>query len=244
MPSTSLRENVTKIDIMERIVKGIWIPLEIWQDSTLSWNEKILLMEIDSFTSQGKECYISNEFIADLLVVSERTAKRYLSNLIEAGLVKVVRYDGRKRYIESAINVLSDGTRMSYQTGQKCPHTNINDLNNLKNKERDNKGGSRFQKPTLAEVSAYCRERMNSIDPEEFFAFYESKGWMVGKSPMKDWKAAVITWEKSAKKRTTASQPKPRQKESVYAHNLKVMDQMYGTHLYEEAYGRRQPDEQ
>ena len=115
---------------------------------------------------------------------------------------------------------------------------------NIDIKERDNKVRSRFQKPSIEEVTAFCRERMNSIDPEEFFAFYESKGWMVGKSPMKDWKAAVITWEKSEKKRTTASQPKPRQKESVYAHNLKVMDQMYGTHLYEEAYGRRQPDEQ
>ena len=36
---------------MERLIKGIWIPIEIWQDKSLSWNEKILLMEIDSFTS-------------------------------------------------------------------------------------------------------------------------------------------------------------------------------------------------
>ena len=231
---------------MERIVKGIWIPLEIWQDSTLSWNEKILLMEIDSFTSQGKECYISNEFIADLLVVSERTAKRYLSNLIEAGLVKVVRYDGRKRYIESAINVLSDGTRMSYQTGQNCPHTNISYLNkNIDNIERDNKGRSRFQKPTLDEVTEYCRTRNNGIDPEEFFAFYESKGWMVGKNPMKDWKAAVITWEKSAKKKSSSQrQYQPRRRETTFEHNLRAIDAVLGTNMHEQAYGRRQPDEQ
>ena len=134
---------------------------------------------------------------------------------------------------------------MSSLTRQDCLHTNINDLNNLNNKERDNKGGSRFQKPTLAEVSAYCRERMNSIDPEEFFAFYESKGWMVGKSPMKDWRAAVITWEKSAKKRSTQGQSKPQpKKKSVYANNLQVIDEMYGTNLYEQAYGHQQPDEQ
>ena len=42
---------------MERIVKGIWFPIEIWEADDLSWSEKILLLEIDSFTSQGKDCF-------------------------------------------------------------------------------------------------------------------------------------------------------------------------------------------
>jgi hypothetical protein len=57
-----------------------------------------------------------------------------------------------------------------------------------------------FVPPTVEEVSAYCSERNNSIDPEAFVAFYTSKGWKVGKNPMKDWKSAVITWEKRQKK--------------------------------------------
>lgn len=56
--------------------------------------------------------------------------------------------------------------------------------------------------PTLEEVKAYCIERGNSVDPEAFIAFYESNGWKVGKNPMKDWKAAVRTWEKRELKRT------------------------------------------
>lgn len=52
-----------------------------------------------------------------------------------------------------------------------------------------------FVKPTVEEVRAYCRERQNTVRAEAFVNFYESKGWMVGKSPMKDWKAAVRTWE-------------------------------------------------
>jgi hypothetical protein len=55
-----------------------------------------------------------------------------------------------------------------------------------------------FQKPSLEEIKAHCTARKNSIDPEAFFAFYESKGWKVGSQPMKDWKAAVVTWEKRA----------------------------------------------
>ena len=62
----------------------------------------------------------------------------------------------------------------------------------------------RFVPPTVEEVKAYCETRGNSVDPEAFVAFYQSKGWKVGKNPMKDWKAAVITWEKHDKKPTKA----------------------------------------
>lgn len=56
----------------------------------------------------------------------------------------------------------------------------------------------RFIKPTVEEVDAYCSERSNNIDPAQFCDFYEAKGWMIGKSPMKDWKAAVRTWERNS----------------------------------------------
>ena len=59
--------------------------------------------------------------------------------------------------------------------------------------------GKRFSPPTVDEVRAYCQERNNGVDPESFVAFYASKGWKIGQSPMKDWKQAVITWEKRRK---------------------------------------------
>lgn len=52
------------------------------------------------------------------------------------------------------------------------------------------------QRPTLEEVAAYCKERGNSIDPERFIDYYTANGWYVGKRPMRDWKAAVRSWEK------------------------------------------------
>jgi hypothetical protein len=54
----------------------------------------------------------------------------------------------------------------------------------------------RFVKPTIAEIQDYCRERSKSVDAERFWNFYESKGWKVGKNPMKDWRAAVCNWAK------------------------------------------------
>ena len=56
---------------------------------------------------------------------------------------------------------------------------------------------SEFVKPTVEEVAAYCKERGNTVDPHAFVDFYESKGWCIGKNKMKDWQAAVRTWERS-----------------------------------------------
>lgn len=54
----------------------------------------------------------------------------------------------------------------------------------------------RFSPPTVDDVRAYCAENGYGVDPERFVDFYESNGWMVGKNHMKDWKAAVRSWER------------------------------------------------
>ena len=69
-----------------------------------------------------------------------------------------------------------------------------------KNKKINQKSG-RFEPPDVEMVRAYCRERGNGVDPQTFVDFYESKGWMVGKNKMKNWKAAVRTWEKDNQRR-------------------------------------------
>lgn len=69
----------------------------------------------------------------------------------------------------------------------------------------------KFAPPSVDEVAAYVREKGYHIDPETFVAFYQSKGWKVGAQPMKDWKAAVTTWEK--KDKTAASQPESEARE-------------------------------
>lgn len=72
-----------------------------------------------------------------------------------------------------------------------------NNKNKNKNKNKNNNKEviRRFTPPTLEEVSAYCKERSNTVDPQRFIDFYASKGWKVGNQPMKDWKACVRTWE-------------------------------------------------
>ena len=68
------------------------------------------------------------------------------------------------------------------------------------------KTACRFTPPTIDDVKAYCLERGNNVDAERFIDYYTANGWKVGKNSMKDWKAAVRTWERSDSK-----QPAPKQ---------------------------------
>ena len=76
------------------------------------------------------------------------------------------------------------------------PIPNNKPINKTSNNNPDNNSvQKRFAPPTLEEVSQYCNERQNGIDPQRFIDYYTSNGWKVGRNPMKDWKAAVRTWE-------------------------------------------------
>jgi hypothetical protein len=57
---------------------------------------------------------------------------------------------------------------------------------------------ARFIKPTIQQVIEYCQERNNNVDAEKWYNHYESNGWKVGRNSMKDWKAAVRTWEQNS----------------------------------------------
>ena len=78
-----------------------------------------------------------------------------------------------------------------------------------------NKRSLIFIKPTIEDISNYCKERHNNIDPQAFIDFYASKGWMIGKNKMKDWRAAVRTWEVRDKANKPVVLPRPPQKPSI-----------------------------
>ena len=85
---------------------------------------------------------------------------------------------------------------------RKHTYTNVDDgylpspNPNPSPRPKDKKEG--FKKPNISEVKEYCKERKNSVDAEQWMAHYESNGWKVGRNPMKNWKMAIITWEKSS----------------------------------------------
>lgn len=88
---------------------------------------------------------------------------------------------------------------------------NVNDNNNVVIGKNTTK---KFIKPTVEEIREYCTSRRNSVDAEKFHDYYEANGWKIGKNSMKDWKAAVRTWEKNAQDSNRPQQP-PQRKHQV-----------------------------
>lgn len=124
--------------------------------------------------------------------------------------------DDKKAYTECLPDVVHDVV----QVGDKmCTQVRLGKVIDRKGKDKENiEGGktaprSKFVKPSVEEITFYCNERNNGIDPQQFFDFYESKGWKVGNQSMKDWRAAVRTWER--RDRGTPKKP-PKEAPSKY----------------------------
>jgi len=144
---------------------------------------------------------------------SKKTLQRKFFNLVDAGVLlhhtqKVngtfSYYRINKPVYESLLDsfTIKEGIpKMSYPLGQDCPtpYPKIVLPNNSSNKDDNsniNDRRNRFVPPSVQEVEQYCKERNYGIDAEAFVAFYESKGWLIGKAKMKNWKSAVVTWVK------------------------------------------------
>lgn len=138
----------------------------------------------------------------DLSIQSVRTALNHLKSTGELTVKTTSKY--------SVFTVVKyglyqeDNRQTNRQTTgkQQAANSQLTTIEEKKEK-KEGKNNNREVPPSLDEVKAYCQERNNRVDAERFISFYESKGWMVGKNRMKDWKAAIRTWEKRDQKEQT-----------------------------------------
>lgn len=108
------------------------------------------------------------------------------------------RKGGRPRKTENDDEMVKTTLLTTLKTERKGKERKGKDMDTEMDTEKEQKRkgeSSRFAPPTLDDVTAYCTERGNGIDPQRFIDYYQSNGWKVGKNPMKDWKAAVRNWE-------------------------------------------------
>lgn len=111
-------------------------------------------------------------------------------------------------YQTDNLNITVKDIITQYFTKEDITNDNDNDNDNeriVDESSKEPKTAKKFVKPTFEEVKAYCDERNNGIDAERFIDYYSSKGWLIGKTPMKDWQACVRTWEKG-----NTAKPKPK----------------------------------
>lgn len=176
------------------------IPANVRYDTELTPNAKLLYAEITALCNEKGYCWATNEYFANLYSVSKTSISKWISNLIQKGYIysEMIYKDGTKEILNRYLKIVNDPIEEKLNRGIEEKLKDIKDnntsINNTNNKKEIYK--ERFIKPTLEEVKEYCLERKNGIDAEKFIDFYESKGWLVGKTKMKDWKACVRTWEK------------------------------------------------
>ena len=158
------------------------------------------------------------------ILTSSGVQKQYLKATVKREVVEL-----KKEYLlisipqntkNVVINSISDGINSISDIGNTQSRVEKSREENIK--ECANAHKKKFIPPTVEEVRAYCQERGNKVAPQAFCDFYESKGWMVGKNHMKDWQAAVRTWEKSS------SQSKGAPAQKRYDANKGMMRADYG----------------
>ena len=164
---------------------------EVRYNENLTPNAKLLYAEITALINMNGECFASNKYFADLYGKSKTTISKWVSELVKEGYVevKLTYKEGTKEINNRYIRILKGGIDKKLNTpilkNLKDNNTIVNNNTTYSNK-----------KPSVEEIKQYCLQRNNGIDAEQFFDFYESKNWYVGKNKMKNWQAAIRTWEK------------------------------------------------
>ena len=177
------------------------------KDKTLTLKSKGLLSQILSLPDNWDYSVNGLAAINRESITAIRTA---LKELAEHGYIVITKLtpdkteSGRFEYVYDVYEIpeKQDIEKQGIENLYVENHTQLN----TKEQNTNNKINRGFQPPSLEEVQAYCKERNNKVDPERFINFYESKGWMVGKNKMKNWKACVRTWEQRDKGNKTRLQ--------------------------------------
>ena len=193
---------------LHRSVQKHWIwdepeALKFWMALLMqaNWEAKTTLFNKQLITVERGQVVFGRKVWSERLKISEMKLRRYLDQLKEEGMIN---QQTTSRY--SLITVLNynDHQSINQQTTSKQPARNqlVTTSKQVNNKTI----GKKFVPPTVLQVKEYCEERKNTVDPESFVDFYLSKNWVIGKdSKMKDWKAAVRTWEKNRRESSYSS---------------------------------------
>jgi hypothetical protein len=197
-----------------------WIPVcrqiqehWLWKEKPFSkgqaWIDLIMLANHETkkmpykgeiITCERGVVNLSISYLADSWGWSRDKTRKFLKLLESDGMVTVKATTHRTTITIENYALYNDKPATNRQQNDSKPtasrqqaDTTNNDNND--NNDNNNKRGA-FKPPSLEEVQAYCSQRNNGINAEAFIDFYSAKGWLIGKNKMKDWKAAVRTWEK------------------------------------------------
>ena len=172
---------------------------EVRYNQNLTPNAKLLYAEITALINMNGVCFASNSYFAKLYGKTKTTISKWVSELVKEGFIELsfTYKEGSKEIDNRYIRIIKGGVVKKDNTPLVKKLKDNTTIVNI-NTTYSNK------KPSVQEIKDYCLERNNGIDAEQFYHFYESKDWKIGKEKMKSWKSCIITWEKRKQKTTTS----------------------------------------
>ena len=203
MPNRILKESICYSDDIDKLTSF---------EETVFY--RLLVRADDYGRIDARPSFLKSMLFVTKQGITEKNISEAVSKLASIGLVRLYEVDGKSFLLFPKWNLHQRvrnskekypppqetyDCETSPQVAASCGELPLaRALNPNPNPNPNIKG--RFVRPTVEEVKAYCLERGNGIDPAAFVNHYEAKGWKIGKSPMKDWKAAVRTWESREEK--------------------------------------------
>lgn len=196
-----------------RLVKFIAIPIELYEDDRLSWTQKLMIVEIDSFSRNGKFCFVSNEHLAQHLMISKSAVEKNLKYISDLGYVDRQRrnINGTSRRILRVAPVYNYGGEPEKTTVDERKKEAILDTTTKSTTKSTTKG-----KPAdLEECIEYFTELGMPDQANGFMDWYEQTGWKVkGGNKIKDWKATARNWVRRQRQHKNAQQQRGFNKEN------------------------------
>lgn len=185
-----------------------YVTIQEWMlELGIKGSDLIAFALIWGFSQDGETMFSgSASYLAKWLQTEKQAAYKTLQRLVEKQLIIKEEYQlSNIKLCRYRVSPNVGVVRKAYGGSAESVHNNNRDNNS---NSRESNTRARMCKPTVDQIAAYCAERRNGIDAQSFYDWYESNGWKVGRNPMKDWKAAVRTWESKRKKDTKPQQPK------------------------------------
>ena len=168
------------------------IPASVRYDERLPPNAKLLYGEITALCNKEGRCWASNNYFAELYGMTKKSISRLIQQLHVFGYIEMtVEYkEGTRQISKRYLQICGGGMDKIVEGG-------------IPKKEEDNNTSIniKFNIPTIDELEEYKNEKGYQCDVQQFYDYHSSKGWVVGRVKMKDWKRALSYWESNDKKR-------------------------------------------
>jgi len=176
---------------------------DVRYDKRLTANAKLLYAEITALTNAKGYCWSTNAYFANLYGVSNTSISKWVSQLVKLGYldIKLIYREGTKEILHRYLSLVKEGIEeMLYTPIEEKLKDNTTKYNTTINTKESRKKNARFVPPTIEDIFNYMTLEKNKEksfakkESEKMFNFYESKGWIVGKAKMKNWKASASNW--------------------------------------------------